>query len=51
MHGSTMIFLVVIPIALAACLYLVPLQVGARQVSGARWAHGGSLAARRRAAS
>src|SRR5205085_534625 len=28
MHGSTMIFLVVIPIAMAACLYLVPLQVG-----------------------
>jgi cytochrome c oxidase subunit 1 len=41
MHGSTMIFLVVIPIALAACLYLVPLQVGALQVSGARWAFGG----------
>jgi cytochrome c oxidase subunit 1 len=41
MHGSTMIFLVVIPIALAACLYLVPLQVGALQVSGARWAFAG----------
>jgi cytochrome c oxidase subunit I len=43
MHGSTMIFLVVIPVALAACLYLVPLQIGATQVSGARWAHAGSL--------
>ena len=41
MHGSTMIFLVVIPVALAACLYLVPLQVGAVQVSGARWAFAG----------
>jgi cytochrome c oxidase subunit 1 len=41
MHGSTMIFLVVIPIALAACLYLVPLQLGALQVSGARWAFAG----------
>lgn len=38
MHGSTMIFLVVIPIALAFCLYLVPLQVGAPTISGARWA-------------
>lgn len=42
MHGSTMIFLVVIPIALAACLYLVPLQIGATQVSGPRFAHAGS---------
>jgi cytochrome c oxidase subunit 1 len=41
MHGSTMIFLVVIPVALAACLYLVPLQIGALQVSGARWAFAG----------
>jgi cytochrome c oxidase subunit 1 len=41
MHGSTMIFLVVIPIALAVCLYLVPLQIGALQVSGARWAFAG----------
>jgi cytochrome c oxidase subunit I len=43
MHGSTMIFLVVIPVALGACLYLVPLQVGTTQLSGARWAHGASL--------
>ncbi len=41
MHGSTMIFLVVLPVALAACLYLVPLQIGAVQVSGARWAFAG----------
>lgn len=42
MHGSTMIFLVLIPFALAACVYLVPLQVGAGGISGARWAHAGS---------
>lgn len=42
MHGSTMIFLVLIPIAVASCLYLVPLQVGATGVSGPRWAHAGS---------
>jgi cytochrome c oxidase subunit 1 len=42
MHGSTMIFLVVIPLALAICLYLVPLQVGSVRVSGPRWAHAGS---------
>jgi cytochrome c oxidase subunit 1 len=41
MHGSTMIFLVLIPVALAVCLYLVPLQIGALQVSGARWAFAG----------
>jgi cytochrome c oxidase subunit I len=38
MHGSTMIFLVVIPAALAFCVYLVPLQIGATALSGARWA-------------
>jgi len=42
MHGSTMIFLVVIPVALGICLYLTPLQVGAAEVAGARWAHGAS---------
>ncbi len=36
MHGSTMIFLVVIPIALAACAYLVPLQVGASRICAPR---------------
>ncbi|HUR84570.1 MAG TPA: cbb3-type cytochrome c oxidase subunit I [Solirubrobacteraceae bacterium] len=41
MHGSTMIFLVVIPLALAACLYLVPLQIGARGLSWPRWAFSG----------
>ncbi|MGI8750007.1 MAG: cytochrome c oxidase subunit I [Thermoleophilaceae bacterium] len=42
MHGSTMIFLVVIPVALAFCVYIVPLQVGAAAISGARWALSGS---------
>jgi cytochrome c oxidase subunit 1 len=42
LHGSTMIFLVVIPIALAFCVYLVPLQVGAASISGPRWALGAS---------
>jgi cytochrome c oxidase subunit 1 len=41
-HGSTMIFLVVIPVALAFCVYLVPLQIGAATLSGARWALCGS---------
>jgi cytochrome c oxidase subunit 1 len=42
MHGSTMIFLVVIPVALAFCVYLVPLQIGAATISGPRWALLGS---------
>jgi cytochrome c oxidase subunit 1 len=42
MHGSTMIFLVVIPVALAVCVYMVPLQIGATSLAGARWAHAGS---------
>lgn len=42
MHGSTMIFIVVIPVALAFCVYMVPLQVGAAAISGARWALAGS---------
>jgi cytochrome c oxidase subunit 1 len=41
MHGSTMIYLFVTPISLALGLYLVPLQVGARALSGARWALAG----------
>jgi cytochrome c oxidase subunit I len=41
MHGSTMIYLFVTPIALALGLYLVPLQVGARNLVGARWALAG----------
>jgi cytochrome c oxidase subunit 1 len=41
MHGSTMIYLFVTPMALALGLYLVPLQVGAPDLSGARWALAG----------
>src|SRR3954468_5217369 len=41
MHGSTMIYLFVTPIALALGLYLVPLQVGAANLAGARWALAG----------
>jgi cytochrome c oxidase subunit 1 len=41
MHGSTMIYLVITPFALALGLYLVPLHVGAGQIAGARWALGG----------
>jgi cytochrome c oxidase subunit 1 len=40
MHGSAMIYLFMTPIALAAGVYLVPLQVGAAELSGARWALG-----------
>jgi cytochrome c oxidase subunit 1 len=36
MHGSTMIYLFVTPMALALALYLVPLQIGARTISGPR---------------
>ena len=36
MHGSTMIYAVVIPLALALGVYLVPLQVGAAQIAGPR---------------
>jgi cytochrome c oxidase subunit I len=42
MHGSTMVYLVMIPVALAACVYFVPLQIGASGLSGARWALAGS---------
>jgi cytochrome c oxidase subunit I len=41
MHGSTMIYLFVVPVALAAGLYLVPLQVGAAEVAGPRAALAG----------
>jgi cytochrome c oxidase subunit 1 len=41
MHGSTMIYLFVTPVALAMGLYLVPLQVGARGLAGPRWALAG----------
>ncbi len=36
MHGSTMIYAVVIPLGLALGVYLVPLQVGAAQIAGPR---------------
>ena len=42
MHGSTMVFLVVIPVAVAICVYMVPLQIGATALAGGRWAHAGS---------
>ena len=41
MHGSTMVYLVVVPMALAAGLYLVPLQVGAAAVAAPRLALAG----------
>lgn len=41
MHGSTMIFLFVTPMAVAMAMYLVPLQIGARTVSGPRAALAG----------
>jgi len=36
MHGSTMIFLVLFPAALALGVYMVPLQVGAAEIAGPR---------------
>ena len=36
MHGSTMIYLFVTPVALAMGLYLVPLQIGASNLAGPR---------------
>jgi cytochrome c oxidase subunit 1 len=41
MHGSTMVYLFVVPVALAAGLYLVPLQVGAADVAAPRLALAG----------
>ncbi len=41
MHGSTMIYLVVTPLAVALALYIVPLQVGAAQVAAPRLALAG----------
>ncbi len=41
MHGSTMVYLFIVPVALAAGLYLVPLQVGASEVAGPRIALAG----------
>jgi cytochrome c oxidase subunit 1 len=36
MHGSTMIFLVMTPIALALCVHMVPLQIGAANLVAPR---------------
>ena len=36
MHGSTMIYLFVTPMALALACYLVPLQIGASRIAGPR---------------
>lgn len=36
MHGSTMIYLFVTPMAIAIALYLVPLQIGAVSIAGPR---------------
>ncbi len=41
MHGSTMVYLVIVPVALAVGLYFVPLQVGAAEVAGPRVALAG----------
>jgi cytochrome c oxidase subunit I len=41
MHGTTMIYLFVMPIALALGVYLVPLQIGAQGISGPRVARAG----------
>ena len=35
MHGSTMIYLFVTPMAIAMAMYLVPLQIGAIAIAGA----------------
>jgi cytochrome c oxidase subunit 1 len=41
MHGSTMIYLFAVPMALALGVYLVPLQVGAAEIAGPRVCLGG----------
>jgi cytochrome c oxidase subunit 1 len=41
MHGSTMIYLFITPVALAVGLYLVPLQIGAAELSLSRLALAG----------
>ena len=33
MHGTTMVFLVIMPLAAAFANYIVPLQIGARDVA------------------
>ena len=41
MHGSTMVYLVIVPVALAVGIYFVPLQVGAAEIAGPRVALAG----------
>ena len=41
MHGSTMIYLFVTPMAIAMAMYLVPLQIGATSIAGPRTALAG----------
>jgi cytochrome c oxidase subunit I len=41
MHGSTMVYLFVVPVGLAVGLYFVPLQVGAAQIAAPRLALAG----------
>jgi cytochrome c oxidase subunit 1 len=41
MHGSTMIYLFVTPMAIALAMYLVPLQIGAISIAGGRAALAG----------
>lgn len=41
MHGSTMVYLFMVPTALAVGLYFVPLQVGAAEIAGPRIALAG----------
>ncbi len=41
MHGSTMVYLVIVPVALAVGIYFVPLQVGAAEITGPRVALAG----------
>ncbi len=41
MHGSTMVYLFVVPVGLAVGLYFVPLQVGAAEIAGPRVALAG----------
>ena len=41
MHGSTMIYLFVTPMAVAMSMYLVPLQIGARSIAAPRLALAG----------
>jgi cytochrome c oxidase subunit 1 len=37
-HGSTMFYLFAVPVVLGVALYFVPLQIGAAEIVGGRWA-------------